>query len=137
MTLRLYDTYTRGLRAFEPLRAPDVVDQGALQRFRDQIDDDLNMPRAMAVTWDLVRSDVPAATRKATLLQFDRVLGLRLAEWQLSAVDAPQEIWHLMQEREEARSEKRWQEADALRERVRVAGYDIDDTPQGPQLRAQ
>jgi hypothetical protein len=47
-----------------------------------QINDDVNMPWAVALTWELVKSALPASTKKATLSQFDRVFGLRLAEWQ-------------------------------------------------------
>ena len=80
---------------------------------------------------------MPAATKKATLLQFDRVFGLRLAEWHPVEATVPEAIWVLVQQRQQARVEKRWQDADVLREQVKAAGYDITDTPQGPciQLR--
>jgi cysteinyl-tRNA synthetase len=60
--------------------AAGEADLSYVNRFKVQINDDLNMPRAVAVTWELVKSDLPAPTKKATLLEFDRVLGLRLAE---------------------------------------------------------
>jgi cysteinyl-tRNA synthetase len=113
------------------------VDDGYIQRFTQEVNDDLNMPRALALTWDLVRSELPPARRKATLLQFDRVLGLDLASWQPPQVQAPQEVWDLVRRRQEARNERRWQEADALREQIRAAGYEIEDRPDGPQLRVQ
>ena len=71
----------------------------------------------------------------ATLLQCDRVLGLRLGERQPAEAVVPDGIAALVQQRQRARAEKRWQEADALREQVKAAGYDIDDTPQGPRIR--
>jgi cysteinyl-tRNA synthetase len=114
-----------------------TVDVGYVDRFREQINDDLNMPRALALTWDLVKSQLPASTKKATLVQFDRVLGLRLAEWQAVEAAVPDAILALVQQRQRARVEKRWREADALREQVKAAGYDIDDTPQGPRLRSR
>ena len=40
----------------------------------------------------------------------------------------------LVQQRQQARAEKRWQDADALREQIKVAGYEIEDTPQGPRV---
>ena len=113
-----------------------TVDVGYVDRFREQINDDLNMPRAVALTWELVKSALPASAKKATLLQFDRVLGLRLAEWQPVETVVPAAIWVLVQQRQQARAEKRWQDADALREQVESAGYEIDDTPQGPRVRA-
>jgi cysteinyl-tRNA synthetase len=114
-----------------------IADAGYVERFAAQVNDDLNLPRAVAVAWDLVKADVPAATKKATLLQFDRVLGLRLAEWQPPQDAAPDAVMALVQQRQLARAEKRWQDADTLRERVKTAGYEIEDTPQGPRVHAR
>ena len=94
------------------------------------------MPRALAVTWDLVKSDLPAATKKATLLEFDKVLGLGLAEWQPAAETIPADILALAHQRQQARAEKRWQDADALRNQLKAAGYEVEDTAQGPRVRA-
>jgi cysteinyl-tRNA synthetase len=116
--------------------APGAMDAEYLNRFAEQINDDLNLPRAVALTWELVKSDLPAPTKKATLLQFDRVLGLRLAEWQPAEAVVPDAILLLVQQRQQARAEERWQDADGLREQVAAAGYAIDDTPQGPRLRS-
>jgi cysteinyl-tRNA synthetase len=113
------------------------MDAQYIKRFTEQINDDLNMPRALTVTWELLKSDLPAAARKATLLQFDRVLGLRLAEWRPTEAVVPEAIMLLVQQRQQARAEKRWQDADALRQQLQAAGYEIDDTPQGPRLRTQ
>jgi cysteinyl-tRNA synthetase len=123
--------------AFHAWESPDWADAGYLARFTEQVNDDLNLPRALAVTWDLVTSDMPMTTKKATLLEFDRVLGLGLAEWQPTEAVAPDAIIVLVQERQRARAEKRWRDADLLREQVKAAGYEIADTPQGPRLRSQ
>ncbi|MEW5988887.1 MAG: cysteine--tRNA ligase [Chloroflexota bacterium] len=113
------------------------ADAGYLAQFTEEINDDLNLPRALAVTWELVKSELPPAVKKATLLQFDRVLGLRLAEWQPAEETAPADILSLVQQRQQARLEKRWKDADALREQVRAAGYEIEDTPQGPRVHSR
>jgi cysteinyl-tRNA synthetase len=115
--------------------APGALDPGTMDRFLVQINDDLNMPRALAVAWDLVRSDLPPASKKATLLEFDRVLGLRLAGCQPATAVAPDDILALVAQRQQARQEKRWQDADALRGQIRAAGYEVEDTPQGPRVR--
>jgi cysteinyl-tRNA synthetase len=116
---------------------PGRADAEYMQRFTEQINDDLNLPRAMAVTWDMVRSGLPAATKKATLLQFDRVLGLRLTKWQPPEEAVPEALMTLVQQRQQARAEKRWKDADALREQIKVAGYEIEDTPQGPRVQSR
>ncbi len=115
----------------------EAVDVGYVDRFRAQINDDLNLPRAVALTWELAKSELPASTKKATLLQFDRVLGLHLADWQPMEAVVPEAIVVLVQQRQQARVERRWRDADALREEVKAAGYDIDDTPQGPRIRSR
>ncbi len=114
---------------------PGVVDDEYRQKFLDTVNDDLNMPRAMALTWELVKSDLPDSTKKATILYFDQILGLRLAEWHPTEETIPEAIITLVQQRQLARQEKRWKDADAIRDQVTDAGYEIEDTPQGPRLR--
>jgi cysteinyl-tRNA synthetase len=94
------------------------------------------MPRALALTWELVKSDLPAATKKATILEFDRVLGLGLAEWEPVEEEIPAEILELAEQRQQARIEKRWADADALRDQITAAGYMIEDTAEGPRISA-
>jgi cysteinyl-tRNA synthetase len=114
---------------------PGEIDPDFLGRFTDAINDDLNMPRALAITWELVKSDLPPATKKATILVFDRVLGLRLGEWRPEEEDIPDTILAWLAERQAARQEKRWQDADALRNQITAAGYEIEDTPQGSRVK--
>ena len=114
---------------------PGEVDASFVERFTQEINDDLNMPRAVALVWELVRSELPAATRKATLLHFDRVLGLRLAEWKPVEEVIPDEIMALVQMRQQARVEKRWKDADALRAKMSSAGFEIEDSAKGPRVR--
>jgi len=111
------------------------VDEDYLEKFTETINDDLNMPRALALTWDLVKSALPAAVKKGTVLHFDRVLGLRLADWQPREEEVSPEYQALLDERQKARTEKRWKDADAIREQISAAGYEVIDTPQGPKLK--
>ena len=120
--------------AFE-LGEPGTLDEDFVERFTAQVNDDLNLPRALAVTWDLLRSDLPAPVKKATLNCFDEVLGLGLGEWRPAEVSVPDEILALVEQRQLARKEKRFQDADALRNQVTQAGYEIEDTPQGPRVK--
>lgn len=116
---------------------PGEVDANYARQFTEQVNDDLNMPRALAVTWEVARSDLPASTRKATILYFDRVLGLGLVDWQPPKEEIPDSILALVQQRQQARAEKRWAEADALRQRIAAAGYEVEDTPQGPRVKSK
>ncbi|MCK6579797.1 MAG: cysteine--tRNA ligase [Anaerolineae bacterium] len=123
--------------AFEWGAPGDAVDEGYRTRFLEMINSDLNMPRALALVWELVRSDLPAPVRKATLLDFDRVFGLGLTEWQPAVQSIPDAILALVEERQRARAEKRWKDADALRDQITDAGFEIEDSPQGARVRAK
>lgn len=123
------------MTAYEWGNPATTLDENYMARFTVCINDDLNMPRALALVWDLVKSELPAPVKKATILHFDRVLGLRLAEWQPVNSVVPDDILALVERRQQARTEKRWKEADALRAQVTAAGYEIEDTPQGARVR--
>ncbi len=139
-----WDSLDGAAKAFNRLRTfsyewgeVGTADAGYIERFTSQINHDLNMPQALALTWELTKSDLPASTKKATLLKFDEVLGLQLAEWAPSEADVPEAIITLAQKRQQARAEKRWQDADALRDQIIAAGYEVADTAEGPRVRAR
>ena len=85
--------------------AGGTPDASFVERFTAQVNDDLNTPRALAVVWDLARSDLDEADRKATLLHFDDVLGLRLAAWAPVEEVIPDEILALVAARQAARKD--------------------------------
>lgn len=111
------------------------TDKEYIDRYISQVNDDLNMPRALAVAWELAKSELADPVKKATMLVFDRIMGLGLGSWHPSEVVIPDEIMELLQQRQAARERKSWKEADALRDEIIDAGYEIEDTPQGPKVR--
>lgn len=117
------------------LGAPGTPDKASLETFCSYINDDLNLPRAVALAWDLLKSDLPAPVKKATLLEFDKVFGLKLAEWEPKEEEIPAEFVEMLEARRQARAEKRWKDADAIRDQITAAGYEILDTPQGSKLK--
>ena len=117
------------------LGAAGVPDAEFLSRFGAELENDLNFPRALALAWELLKSDLPDRVKKATLLRFDEAFGLRLCEWQPEAVTLAESIVLLMEKRACARAERRWAEADTLRAQARELGYELEDTPQGQQAR--
>ncbi|MGA9912473.1 MAG: cysteine--tRNA ligase, partial [Paraburkholderia sp.] len=110
-------------------------DLSFVARFKAEVDQDLNLPRALAVLWEVVRSDLPATTRRATVDRFDVVLGLRLADWKEDLPAIPADIALLFDEREMARAAKDWNEADRLREQLRAEGWIVEDGRSGQVLR--
>ena len=92
------------------------------------------MPRALAVVWELVRSNRPDDVKKATLLRCDEILGLDIANWTMGQVNVPDEVEELVKARETARASKDWPRSDALRDAVNKLGYAIEDTSDGAKI---
>ncbi|MFA4873266.1 MAG: cysteine--tRNA ligase [Patescibacteria group bacterium] len=108
------------------------------QRFMDAINDDLNLPQALSVVWDLIKSDYPAAAKKASLLKFDAILGLDLAHAvsaRIDLKDLPEDIRELVAQRELLRQQKKFADADVLRKTLTAKGYIIEDTPEGQVIK--
>ena len=103
------------------------------EKFLAEVNDDLNMPRAMAVVQELLKSELTADDKLATLHDFDRVLAFDLA--QVDQADRlPEEIQRLADERLAARSAKNWALSDELRDTIQARGYLVQDTPQGTKV---
>ena len=83
-------------------------------RFLDAINDDLNMPQALSVVWDVVRYNQKSKDLYNLLLKFDEVLGLDLASYEKEEEALPEEILELVNSRNEARANKNWAESDRL-----------------------
>lgn len=102
------------------------------KRFIAALNDDLNLPRAMSVTWNVVNDEILPAKRKRELLfEFDRVLGLNLKSADAMAIP-PGRIREMLKEREKMRDHKQFVQADALRDKIEKLGYIVEDTPYGP-----
>jgi cysteinyl-tRNA synthetase len=110
----------------------------ARERFRDALRDDLNAPRALAVAFEVLRSDeLSPAERWSLLRDFDRVLGLDLerAEPAAAISESDPEIDALVAAREAARKARDFARADALRAELTARGILLEDTPSGPRWR--
>ncbi len=114
---------------------PHLPDATYVARFTDQINDDLNVPRALAVAWEVLRGDLPPAIRRATLVRFDDVLGLGLADWRPTEEVVPTEVQAMAEARAAARRDKAWSEADRLRGALAAAGWEMEDLGQGFKLK--
>lgn len=104
------------------------------KRFLAAVNDDLNMPKAFAVVWELLKSKKSLADKQATLLDFDKVLGLELKNYKPEAI--PAEVKKLVAEREKARAKQDWAKADQLRIKIAKLGFEVKDMPQGPKVTA-
>jgi DNA-directed RNA polymerase subunit beta' len=98
----------------------------------------LQLEKAVALTWELVSDgSVSEADKRATIVDFDRVFGLKLDAVPEIAVDntpIPDEIIALKDAREEARQAKDWAKADALRKEIEDRGYEVLDSKEGAKV---
>ena len=111
----------------------DVINQYE-ERFHKAINDDLNMPLAMGVVWEVVRYNKKSPKLAKLLLKFDEVLGLKIDEEDKRQEDIPEEILKLIEERKQARENKNWEESDRLRDLINTKGYNIKDTKDGTEI---
>jgi cysteinyl-tRNA synthetase len=113
---------------------PGEPDQHYLDQFRSNLYNDLNTPKGLAVIWNLLKSDLSPSTRKATILECDKVLGLDLCNWKPEVVEIPDQVKELIVKRTQARKDKNWVAADHLRDQIAELGYEIEDTAQGTTI---
>ena len=111
------------------------ADPDYLARYRAALNEDLNYPQALALAWTMLKSALPAASKKATLLRFDETLGLDLANWRAAAIVLPDAVIALLRLRETARAEGRWAQADQLRKDIAALGYAVEDKADGQHAR--
>jgi len=104
------------------------------EKFTEDVNDDLNTPKVLALVWEVVKEDKLSNGDKLKILsKFDDVLGLGFAD--VKSEEAPEEIVKLAEERLLARNEKDWTKSDELRDKINSLGYDIGDTKEGYALK--
>jgi cysteinyl-tRNA synthetase len=104
------------------------------EKYEEALINDLNMPQALAVLWEVVRDGTLEAAQKYSLIiHFDKILGLRLDT--LQEVVVPPDIQELLEKREVARASKDWAASDTLRDEIVAKGYIIMDSADGQRVK--
>ncbi len=101
------------------------------KRFNEAINDDLNMPVAMSVVWDIIKNPNKSKDYQNLLLKFDEVLGLDLKNYKRKESKIPEEDLKLVEERNIARKNKNWEESDRIRDILMSKGYTVKDGKEG------
>ena len=102
-------------------------------KFKEYLEDDLDTPRALSLLWDVMKDEnMSAGDKKATILDFDKVLGLGFENLKDEII--PEEILKLAEEREDARKNKNFKKSDELRKEINSLGYEIKDTAGGQKI---
>lgn len=127
---RLKEGYNRHAEGIE-----DVVDSVIADyenKFHEAINDDLNMPLAMSVVWEVVKNPIKSNKFAKLLDKFDEVLGLNLSHKE--ELELPEEIKDILEERKNARENKDWAKSDELRDKLLDLGYVVKDTKNGVEV---
>lgn len=95
-----------------------------LEEFEKHINNDLDMPKALQVLWELVR-DKKAHGKLRTIKKIDFVFGLDLLKKE--KIKIPENIKKLAEERKKSRNKKNWEKSDEIRKKINELGYVIED----------
>ena len=125
--IKLKEGYQNHLNGNDEIE--DEVIKNYEVKFHQAINDDLNMPMAMSVVWDVIKNPKKSKKLAELLLKFDTVLGLNIdkpIESQEKMI--PDEIIELAEKRKMARENKDWAESDRIRDEIVSKGFSIKDT---------
>ena len=126
---RLRDGYLRHKEGTDDISDDIIKDYES--RFLEAINDDLNMPVAMSVVWDVVKNPIKSNKLANLLVKFDEVLGFDLQNYEKQEEALPNDIKVLISERNNARLEKNWAESDRIRDLLIEKGYIVKDSKEG------
>ena len=131
---RLREGYLKHLNGNEEIEEKNIEEYE--NKFLETINNDLNIPAAIGIIWDIVRSDKKSKQYAKLLEKFDEVLGLDIknSEKYLNEqknVDLPEDIKELVEQRKQARLEKNWALSDEIRNKLIEAGYQVEDSKDG------
>lgn len=115
----------------------DVLDEYE-NKFLDAINDDINMPVAISVVWDLAKNEVKSNDIYNLILKFDKVLSLDLNKKQedkkIKEENLPEEILEILDKRKKARESKDYALSDMLRDELKHKGYIVKDSKEGQKV---
>ena len=118
------------------LPAPTEAEPKLVQQFMDQVSDDLNTASALALLWNVVNDNaLDGGVKAATILAFDKVLGLALEDVVNRPLKIPANVQALLDERQTVRANNNWTRSDELRDQIAAAGFIVEDTADGQRLR--
>lgn len=113
---------------------PGEVDNKLWQKFISAANNDLGLPQALAIMWELVKSSLATSVKSATILKMDQLLGLGLENYVAKPIEVPEEVKKLVEQREQARKDKDFNKSDQLRAEIKKIGFEVEDTPSGPKI---
>ena len=118
----------------------NVISSDVIEKFEKKfnlaINDDMNMPSALAVVWEVIRYETKSKQLSELLLKFDTVLALDIQKKiEINSEDIPTEVLRLIELRKEARIQKNWVESDKIRDEILSKGYQVKDSKDGMEIK--
>lgn len=105
------------------------------EEFLKAVNNDLDMPKAIAVIWNMIKSEEDNSKKLTSLIKFDEILGLKIEEvWKTSSA-IPKIVRKLIEERQVARETKNFKKSDELRIAIESNGYLIEDNTDGQKIK--
>jgi cysteinyl-tRNA synthetase len=139
-SLARIDTCVDALEARINDEATPAFAAKCLEDFTAAVNDDLNIPKAFAALFELVRETNASGTCSAGVLEtfrkMDEVLGV-VFFGKAAKVEVPEEIKALLDQRAEARKAKNWAESDRLRDEIAAKGWIVKDSKDGQSVSAR
>lgn len=119
------------------LNVEDKLDQEKLVKFKKKfvncVSDDVNIPAALAIFWEVLNSkNLTQLEKKELVLNFDQILGLHL--YKVFEIEPNNELTELLKNREGYRREKNFIEADKVRAKIESQDWLVKDTANGQYL---
>lgn len=122
------------------LKGSEKIEESVLdeyrQKFKELMNNDLNVPGAMGIIWEIIRQEKKSKQYRDLLVELDRFLGLGISDITEESLkqntdDIPEEIKILAEKRTQARKNKDFALADSLRDELKEKGYILEDTKDG------
>ncbi len=115
-----------------------TVDQRLVEQWKqtmlERVDDNLDLPGALALAWELARSDLPGRTKLRIIEEFDELLGLGLGIDE-NEYRVPLNVQTRVDERAALRNKGEYNQADLIRDELDGSGYVVEDTLDGSRVR--
>lgn len=137
-TAKAYNKLVKKISNLNPIGEPNMEEaQSFIDKFKENMDNDLNTSLGITSIYDVLKANISDATKIYLLNDFDKVLSLdlvktanKLKEEKNSSVDTAK-VEELIKKRTEARANKDWATADAIRDELNAMNVVIKDTPDG------
>ncbi len=116
-------------------KVEDKILEEIENKFSDAINDDINMPVALSIVWEVAKNKDYSEDYYNLIKKFDKILSLNLDKYQNEeGLEIPEDVTKILDERKLARDKKDFQKSDLLRDKLKDMGYLVKDTKEGQKI---